>query len=342
MQAACIAGIAVTWGYIQPKSVLGGIAAVVSGVALTIMLYVAAYSLNELYLPWAHRMAAPILPATKTAENEKLAKIAFEKLLVHRRYPEFKEIWGMNEDQRVYEYFKSLIPLGICHGSAAELLHVIKKCPTSTCAELLSSIKAENIYYFQFISNMKSCIQMRESQLRKRAWQLKSFSHMLDPGFKNLYSERGTLYPEGSEENSELQAMIRVGKSLQELANELQMDLSPSKETESEPFSLKKSSGDFDNQWKKLMGSDSEFSGRIELCGNEEDMRHKRSGHVLTFHVTQGKFRFYDTINASAGGFYEYDTLQEFTAALKKQVSFDLMTYKDIIVKLIKSNPLTS
>lgn len=337
VKAAYVAGIVVTWGYIQPESILGGLATIVTGVALTVVSHALVHIGGNLYDQWMHRIASPILLRPTTKEYENTLNAAIERLTKHPNYQLFKNINNLDNELKTYEFLKCYFSGGTCHGSSVELLRKIKLMPQSSCQELLCSINIENLYYFQLLSIMKASICCKESKYREHAWRIKCIGNFSNPNFKNLYSTRGDN-PECSDENSELSKQIEKGKYLAEISKELEAELTPWNEFESECFSIKKSPEEFDHHWGKMMSFDQEFSGRIDICGNEEDMGAGRGGHAITFQVLNGKFRYYDTINAFSGGFYEYSDVNKFCSALRKQIISDLYGYNDVMVKFFKAD----
>lgn len=344
-QAALAGGIAIAWGYINPSSALGYLSSLVTGSVGTIVVQSIAETAYEAYDKWNHRAARALILSEKTPQYEQNLKAAFKRVQLHPNYEFFKAFHCNKDDKKAYAFFKNALSMGYCMGSAMAMLRTIKNKQGASCTEIVNAVNMEDVFYYQLLQFMQAAFQLEESQTRKRAWQFKGMNHLFDTSHKNEYSPSNDKYPEPEPEDKKLSQQLLYGKHFKECISNIQKDLVAWEELESEVFSAKEPTKVFQQHFEQLVkskafsGDPKMISGRVVISGDETDKKKGLPGHVITFQCENGKFRFYDTINLSDGGFFEYPNQTEFLAALQKQTLDDMgRKYNNILIKFCINN----
>lgn len=335
MSATLVSGVAIAWGVINPASALGYLAATISGAVGSLFTYGLGEIAYERYDKWCHRAAAPLLVKEKTVQYEKLLAGAFEKLKHHPYYQTFKK--GYESDEAAFSFFKSKLKLGYCFGSVINLLQIIDKNPHASCADLLGSMDPSHIFYLQLVHFMLANFQVAEKRVQKDLQRERS------PSLTNhlRQSEGLPLVDEDPEKLQKVKKLEEIALAFQQIITDIQKSFIPWDELQTEPFPIMESSQAIRTNLEQLLKTaniptSSTIGGRIILRGDEQDQREKSyyGGHTIFFQCSPGRYRFYDTINAADGGFYEYDNEPAFYEALRAQLLEDLMPSKNPQVQL--------
>jgi hypothetical protein len=228
-----------------------------------------------------------------------------------------------------------MLAKGYCMGSTIALLQTIANKENASCPELLKEMDITDIFYYQSLQFIQAAYQSQESTIRKCAWRTKNSKHLFDRSIKNEYRPFNDKYPEADTNDTKLLEILEIGKNYKHIISGIQKELISWEELESESFSAKESIKVFQQQFEQLIRDSNNVSGRIVITGDENDREKGRDGHVMTFQRVNEKFRFYDTIDASDGGFYEYSSSTEFLKALQKQIlnGIGALNYNNILVK---------
>jgi hypothetical protein len=303
------------------------LAATVGGVAGSIFAYALAETAYETYDKGSHRAAAPFLVKGKTAQYENLLNEAFTEVKQHPFYETFKKISGYESDEEALSFFKTNLGLGYCFGSVIQLLRLLDKDPDASCDDLLKALDLRQIFSIQLVHFMQGVFQVAEKKVQRELMREQA------PSFSNFWNQRQGL-PLINEEPSKLEKIKQLNEkiqSLQDIINEMEKSFIPWEEWKTESFPIKESPQAIRMHLTQViksqnMSMDSTITGRIILRGDRQDERSEKysGGHTLVFQCSPGRYRFYDTINAADGGFYEYDDKTEFYEALMKQLLQDL------------------
>lgn len=335
MSATLVGGVGIAWGIVNPASALGYLATTVVGAVGSVFTYGLGGIAYKYYDKWCHRTASPLLVKEKTVQYENSLTEAFEKLKHHSCYEKFKIIRGYESDEEAFSFLQTNLKLGYCFGSITSLLQIIDKNPHASCPDLLKSMDLSQVFYFQLVHFMLAGFQVAENRVqRDLRWARPTF--IVDE--INLWNQRKGL-PLVEEDPDKLQKakqLEELARSLQQIITEIQKSFIPWEELQTEPFSIKESSQTIRMNLEQLLKSEnisvnSTIVGRIILRGDQQDQRGKdyTGGHTIVFQCSPGRYRFYDTINADDGGFYEYDNKTEFYEALRTQLLEDLMQCKN-------------
>ncbi len=337
MNATLVGGVAIAWGVVNPASALGYLATTISGTVGSLFAYAVGEITYEHYDKWCHRAAAPILVKEKTVQYEKLLTDAFEKLKHHPYYGTFKKIRGYESDEAAFSFFQSSLKLGYCFGSATSLLQIIDKNPHASCPDLLRSMDLRHTFYLQLVHFMLAGFQVAEKGVQEDLQWERS------PSFVNVWNQSQglPLVNEDPDKPQKVKKLEELALAFNQIITEIQKSFIPWEELQTEPFPIKESSQTLRTNLEQLLKSanistSSTTAGRIFLRGGEQDQREKDyyGGHTIIFQCSPGRYRFYDTINAIDGGFYEYDNQSEFYEALRTQLLEDLMRCKNPQVQL--------